>query len=258
MGMAYIFRSRKIFELVNGFKKSEMIARAMTGPVTESVPASMLQMHPNVSWILDEDAAGPGSVSTEADMEALDHECRELLPSVEVGKVLYHIIPESFVPEPIGGEIGKIARETRSRRERIKIVKDKEFLSEIQRLSSDANNVVLAAVPEAVMLSGLPKGVKALVFVRSKISEAYDFEQIEGIIAALRALERADAAALTRIYRILTGSPFKGSESDIIANIGDPKMLSMYIIFNLKPIIIEDYTELERLNNRLITLLRNA
>jgi hypothetical protein len=94
--------------------------------------------------------------------------------------------------------------------------------------------------------------------VRSKISEAYDFEQIEGIIAALRALERADAAALTRIYRILTGSPFKGSESDIIANIGDPKMLSMYIIFNLKPIIIEDYTELERLNNRLITLLRNA
>jgi glucosamine-6-phosphate deaminase len=260
MGMANIFSSSKIFFLANGEKKAGVVAQAMYGDVTEYVPASMLQMHPNVTWILDKSAAGTSEAqgaSIDENMAALDSECRQLLPSVDVGKILYHVIPESLVPEQIRGEMGKIARDTDSRRERIRIVPDKEFVSTLGALSQDKNNVILAAAPDAKVLSSLPKGVKALVFT-GEIGGAFGFRQLEGIIAALRALERGDAAALSRIYRILTGSPFKGSQSDIVANIGDPKMLAMYMTFNLKPIVVEDYTELKRLNTRLLEFIRNA
>ncbi len=57
MGMADIMASKKLFFLANKAKKAEIIKKALKGSITEDVPASILQKHPNVEVILDEEAA---------------------------------------------------------------------------------------------------------------------------------------------------------------------------------------------------------
>lgn len=56
MGMADIMASRKIFFLANKARKAEIIKKAFKEPITEDIPASILQKHPNVEVILDEEA----------------------------------------------------------------------------------------------------------------------------------------------------------------------------------------------------------
>lgn len=55
--MKTIMNSRRILLIANGSEKAEIIYKALTGPVTESVPASILQLHPDLTVILDEAAA---------------------------------------------------------------------------------------------------------------------------------------------------------------------------------------------------------
>ena len=57
-GMRQLLASRKILLLVSGKGKRDILRRVMYGPVTDEVPASHLQLHPNVVVIADEDAAG--------------------------------------------------------------------------------------------------------------------------------------------------------------------------------------------------------
>lgn len=57
MGMADIFESKNIFFLAKGAKKADIVAKSINGPITQSVPASILQQHPSVTTILDTDAA---------------------------------------------------------------------------------------------------------------------------------------------------------------------------------------------------------
>lgn len=57
MGLASIMSADKILLLAYGENKAEAIANAVNGPVTEDVPASILQKHGNVVFIIDEDAA---------------------------------------------------------------------------------------------------------------------------------------------------------------------------------------------------------
>ena len=57
MGMGTILGARQIILLVTGAAKAGMVARALTGPITTRVPASLLQAHPNVLVILDRAAA---------------------------------------------------------------------------------------------------------------------------------------------------------------------------------------------------------
>jgi glucosamine-6-phosphate deaminase len=54
MGLATILESRKILLLANGKEKASILARAIRGPVTTDVPASVLQSHPNVTVITDQ------------------------------------------------------------------------------------------------------------------------------------------------------------------------------------------------------------
>ena len=37
--------------------KAEAVEKAILGPVTEEVPASILQLHPNCTWYMDREAA---------------------------------------------------------------------------------------------------------------------------------------------------------------------------------------------------------
>jgi glucosamine-6-phosphate deaminase len=56
-GMRQILGSKRILLLVSGKKKRDILNKVMNGPVTREVPASYLQLHPNVLIIADEDAA---------------------------------------------------------------------------------------------------------------------------------------------------------------------------------------------------------
>ncbi len=57
MGIGTILDCQKLVLLATGANKAEAVAAALEGPVTAKVPASALQLHPDVTFILTEDAA---------------------------------------------------------------------------------------------------------------------------------------------------------------------------------------------------------
>src|SRR5690606_14833119 len=56
MGIKSIMASKKIILMAFGEHKAEAIKNMIEGPITEDVPASILQRHPNVTVIVDEEA----------------------------------------------------------------------------------------------------------------------------------------------------------------------------------------------------------
>ncbi len=58
MGLATITRAKKIILLASGKEKAAIIAKALKGKIKPTVPASILQKHPDVTVILDKEAAG--------------------------------------------------------------------------------------------------------------------------------------------------------------------------------------------------------
>ncbi len=56
MGIRTIMQAKKILVVANGEGKADIVARAFFGPVTPEVPASILQMHPDVTVVADEAA----------------------------------------------------------------------------------------------------------------------------------------------------------------------------------------------------------
>jgi len=56
MGIRSIMRARQILVVVNGEGKADIVKAAFTGPVTPMVPASILQLHPNVVLVGDQAA----------------------------------------------------------------------------------------------------------------------------------------------------------------------------------------------------------
>jgi len=57
MGIGTILESRRVLLLAAGRSKAAAVAKAIEGPITSSVSASALQMHPDVTFIIDEEAA---------------------------------------------------------------------------------------------------------------------------------------------------------------------------------------------------------
>ena len=57
MGIGTIMRAAKILVVANGQGKAQIVRDAFFGPVTQQVPASILQFHPDVTVIVDEAAA---------------------------------------------------------------------------------------------------------------------------------------------------------------------------------------------------------
>lgn len=56
MGIKTIMMAKKILVVVSGEDKADIVKKSFFGPVTPSVPASILQMHPDVTLIADEAA----------------------------------------------------------------------------------------------------------------------------------------------------------------------------------------------------------
>lgn len=57
MGIKTIMHARKIILLASGKEKAEAIYRTVNGKITPEVPASVLQLHPDVTLIVDKEAA---------------------------------------------------------------------------------------------------------------------------------------------------------------------------------------------------------
>lgn len=57
MGIGQIMSARKILVVVNGKGKAEILRTLIKEPVTPNVPASILQFHPDVTIVADQEAA---------------------------------------------------------------------------------------------------------------------------------------------------------------------------------------------------------
>lgn len=57
MGIKTIMHARKIILLANGIEKADSIYSAICGKITPKLPASVLQLHPDVIFIIDKEAA---------------------------------------------------------------------------------------------------------------------------------------------------------------------------------------------------------
>ena len=57
MGIGTIMAAKKVLLIASGKDKAEIVKKAFFGPVVPEVPASILQMHQDVTIIIDEDAA---------------------------------------------------------------------------------------------------------------------------------------------------------------------------------------------------------
>ncbi len=56
MGIGTIMRAKKILIVVSGADKADTVKEAFFGPITPKVPASILQLHPDVTLVADEAA----------------------------------------------------------------------------------------------------------------------------------------------------------------------------------------------------------
>lgn len=56
MGIKTIMSAHRILLIVSGEEKADIVKTAFFGPITPQVPASILQLHPNVSLVADEAA----------------------------------------------------------------------------------------------------------------------------------------------------------------------------------------------------------
>lgn len=57
LGVRTIMHARRIVLIAKGAHKADMVRQMLKGPVTEDIPASVLQLHPNCTFLLDADAA---------------------------------------------------------------------------------------------------------------------------------------------------------------------------------------------------------
>ena len=57
LGMKEILAAEKIVMLAWGSRKATAVVEGILGPVTPQLPASFLQTHPNVVWVVDQEAA---------------------------------------------------------------------------------------------------------------------------------------------------------------------------------------------------------
>ena len=56
MGIGTIMKAKAILVVVSGEDKSAILNEVINGPITPKVPASVLQLHPNVTIVADEAA----------------------------------------------------------------------------------------------------------------------------------------------------------------------------------------------------------
>ena len=54
MGIKNIMQAKKILLIANGKAKRDILEKAFFGPITPEIPASILQLHPDITVIYSE------------------------------------------------------------------------------------------------------------------------------------------------------------------------------------------------------------
>ena len=57
MGIGYIMTAKRVLVVASGADKADAVCKMVCGPITPEVPASILQLHPDVTLVVDEAAA---------------------------------------------------------------------------------------------------------------------------------------------------------------------------------------------------------
>jgi glucosamine-6-phosphate deaminase len=57
LGLQHLLESRKVILIANGFKKAEVMKRAIEEEISNEMPAGIMRLHPDGEIILDKDAA---------------------------------------------------------------------------------------------------------------------------------------------------------------------------------------------------------
>lgn len=56
MGLMSIMQAKRVLMVVNGLEKAGILKKALCGPITPQVPASILQLHPDFTVVADKEA----------------------------------------------------------------------------------------------------------------------------------------------------------------------------------------------------------
>lgn len=211
----------------------------------------------------DRDLSAAGR-KTEDQMDAIHEIDKALLPDIDRGKTSWHVIQMTLASrDPLYNQrakfvefINEMNRRYPEAREKIRLVSEKrDIAGVVAELAKDPNNIVDVALDSELAIDNMPKGIKMLVF-RAKDGQMGDFRQLEGILAALRALHIDDfaqrKARLERIYELMTG------EHKDMPDISDLKEFAKAFQFILPPVTIKDKEELKRLNDNLLRLFESA
>jgi hypothetical protein len=244
-----------------------------------------------IGWILkkiesDKAVVTPSGSFAEEDakMKRLHDIDTELIPPSYDGKVLYHIIPETIIPHEYvraGIDTQRVAfseavknwnRAHPELSEKIWIA-TAEDMKHVDKLVADIakrerdltkRGIVVdlaldrgSYLDDAAFMAMLPKGAEFLLF-EPEGGKLGNFAQLEGILAALRALHIEDFARrvekLKSIHELLTGrSPMQTPDPNDSA-----VEFARKLRFVLPPIEIRDPGEFDTLNKNLIALMAAA
>ncbi|MFH1304810.1 MAG: ROK family protein, partial [Candidatus Omnitrophota bacterium] len=154
------------------------------------------------------------SLSNESVMEEIHRINMSMLPPRHGAAKINYLISEDLVPIGMRNSLNSFLAELYKKypflkeKEEIKVVKRDVLAATVNTIlfREDKNNVVSVALSNASDIALLPEGVRALVFIGN--SETDDFVHLEGIIAALKALQQGDINKLMSLYRALSGKEF--------------------------------------------------
>ncbi|MCX5667267.1 MAG: 6-phosphofructokinase [Candidatus Omnitrophica bacterium] len=194
--------------------------------------------------------------AAELSMQAIHEAHRILAPAaIDKSRMVFHVIDPMLIPEEQAGLATLINKLTRGDdfKEKVVIGKGWEPLEDtiagILKKYPDA--IIDVATRDPAKQAQLEKAnILSLVF-KPELGEC-NFRQLEGIIAALRAVQRNDREALLKIYAILTGIKITESMPE------DIRDLIKRLIFTLPAVEIKDSSELRRLNDNLLEFIRSA
>ena len=191
-----------------------------------------------------------------------------LTPRIPEKKVLWHIIEQGVLSNnqrsSFAQGINNASIESKAR-ERIWVVKRgrsiTQTIDELQGLCPEEDlifDVALSSPEHTARVPGQVNGEKIPMLIFQ--GKPGDLRQVEGIVAALRALHLDKDEVmpkLLQIYSILAESAFKDELPDIDTLYDSPKDFALRFIFDLPPAepLLEDY---ENLNERLLAFLTSA
>ena len=186
------------------------------------------------------------------------------------GKIVYHLIPMELVPDDQKWMIQKIenVQADPNVKEKIRFL-DRSECEQYEKIAADLLDkgfiVDMALldpseddIAKLELLKLKDKGFKALVFSQK---EPGNFQQLDGILYALRALQNENRQALEMLYRLLTGTKMGGELEEALhsVDLNDPaEMIKKGIVFRLPPIIIKDHNKLSELNRAMQDSLISA